>query len=172
MVPLEGYLVKFVQLLVEPFRHFGQVWLGLVPLYVALLLDEIVERRVSFGQAIANGFVMLWAGVNWTMHLANVGMFSYLGSSKQRMVVAWTVTACALAIGVFTILLGIRRKDKTLAYVLGHARFSGYFLIMLYPMQTGMIAWNWPSLIAVLLFALPCWLLLYLSGLSLRRLIR
>lgn len=171
-MPLEFYVVKLVDLLVAPFRHLSGVWLGIVPLYVSLLLGELYKSKVSFGHAVANGFVMLWAGLNWALHLANLGMFAYFGAAKQRAVIAWLVAAITIAIGVFTIVLGFRRKDRTLCEILGHTRFSGYFLITLYPMQTGMIAWNWPSLAAVLIFALPAWFLLYLGGVLLRSALR
>ena len=167
-MPLEGYLVRLVDLLVVPFRHFGAVWLGLVPLYVSLLIGELYKSKVSFGHAVGNGFVMLWAGMNWAMHLSNLGFFSYFGSVKDRTAIAWMVAACAVGLGIFTIVLGLRKKDRTLCQVLGHTRFSGYFLLTLYPMQVGMVTWNWESLEAVLIFALPAWLFIYLAGRLLR----
>jgi hypothetical protein len=167
-VPLEGHLVRLVALLVAPFRDFGAVWLGIVPLYVSLLLGELYRSKVSFGHAVGNGFIMLWAGVNWGMHLSNLGFCSYLGSIKDRTAIAWIVAACAVGLGIFTIVLGLRKKDRTLCQVLGHTRFSGYFLITLYPMQVGMVTWNWPSLESILIFALPAWFFLYLIGRLLR----
>ncbi|MGO9608183.1 MAG: hypothetical protein ACLPT4_00950 [Verrucomicrobiia bacterium] len=167
-VPLEGYLVKLVELIVAPFRDFGAVWLGIVPLYVSLLIGELYKSKVSFGHAVGNGFVMLWAGVNWALHLSNLGFFAYLGDVKSRTAIAWLVAACAVGLGIFTIVLGLRKKDRTLCQVLGHTRFSGYFLITLYPMQVGLVRWNWLSLSAVLIFALPAWLFLYLVGRLLR----
>ncbi len=167
-MPLEGYLVRLVQLIVAPFRDFGHVWLGLVPLYISLLLGELYKSKVSFGHAVGNGFLMLWTGVNWAMHLSNLGFFSYLGSLKDRTAIAWMIAACAVGLGIFTIVLGLRKKDRTLCQVLGHTRFSGYFLITLYPMQVGLVVWNWPSLASVLIFALPAWLFIYLAGRLLR----
>ncbi len=164
-VPLEAYLVSLVQLIVAPFHRFGAVWPGIVPLYVSLVLGELYKSKVSFGHAVGNGFVMLWAGLNWAMCLSNFGMFAYLGDvAKQRMVLAWTVTACCIGLGIFTIILGLRKKDKTLCQILGHTRFSGYFIILLYPMQTGLITWNMQSVAAILIFALPAWFLIYLAG--------
>jgi len=167
-VPLEAYLLALVQLIVAPFRDFGAVWLGLVPLYVSLLLGELYKSKISFSHAVGNGFLMLWTGVNWAMHLSNLGFFSYLGNLRDRTVIAWMVAACAVGLGVFTIVLGFRKKDRALCQILGHTRFSGYFLIMLYPMQVGLIRWNWPSLASVLIFALPAWLFIYLVGRLLR----
>jgi len=167
-VPLEGYLVRLDELIVAPFRDFGHVWPGLVPLYVSLLLGELYTKKVSFGHAVGNGFVMLWAGVNWTMHLSNLGFFAYLGDLRSRTAIAWIVAVCAIGLGIFAIVSGLRKKDRTLCEVLGHTRFSGYFLITLYPMQVGMVTWNWASLEAVLIFALPAWVLIYLVGRLLR----
>jgi len=171
-VPLEGYLVKLVELIVAPFRDLGAVWLGIVPLYVSLLLGELYKSKVSFGHAVGNGFVMLWTGLNWTMHLSNLGFFAYLGDIRSRTAIAWLVAVCAVGLGIFTIVLGLRKKDRTLCQILGHTRFSNYFLITLYPMQVGLIRWNWPSLSAVLVFALPAWLFVYLVGRLLRVIIK
>jgi hypothetical protein len=167
-VPLEAYLVKMGELIVAPFRDFGAVWTGLVPLYVTLVLGELYRSKVSFGHAVGNGFIMLWAGVNWALHLSNLGFFSYLGDIKNRTAIAWVVAACAVGIGIFTIVLGFRKKDRTLCQILGHTRFSCYFLITLYPMQVGLVRWNWPSLASILIFALPAWLFIYLVGRLLR----
>ena len=171
-MPLGFYLVKLVDLLAAPFRDFGAVWLGLVPLYVSLLLGEFYKSKISFGHAVANGFVTLWAGVTWAMHLSNLGFFAYLGDTKQRTALAWVVAAAAVGLGIFTIILGLRKKDRALCQALGHTRFSGYFLILLHPMQVGLVRWNWPSLAAVLIFALPAWLLIYLMGRLLRVLMK
>jgi hypothetical protein len=163
VVPLEGYLVRFVDLIVTPFGHLDRVWLGILPLYVSLILGEIYITKVSFGHAVGNGFLMLWAGLSWAVHLANASKFAYVFNSSTK-ITAWIVTGTCLAIAVFTIVLGLRKKDKPLAGVLGHTRFSGYFLIMLYPMQSGLMAWTWPSLLAVLIFAAPAWFLIFLAG--------
>ena len=163
-------LHRWVELIVTPFHQFARVWLGIVPLYVSLGLGELYKSNVSFGHAVGNGFMMLWTGLNWAMHLSNLGPFSYLGDGrKQQMVIAWTVTACVIALGLFAIVLGFRKKDKTLCSVLGHTRFSLYFLILFYPMQIGLLRWNWPAVVAVLVFVLPVWLLLYVVGRILTR---
>ena len=159
-MPAEAYLVKFLRLLVVPFDHLGTAW-PVLPVYTALILGEIYEKKVSFGHAVMNGFVILWAGLSWAYHLANVNKLSYLFSSKA---LAWVVAASAIGLGLFSIVLGIRKKDKALCEILGHTRFSCYFIITFYPMQAGLIAWSWPNLAAILIFALPCWFLIYLLG--------
>lgn len=161
-MPLEGYWIRFVDLLVCPFRHLGFVW-GILPVYTTLVLGELYKSKVSYSHAVCNGFVILWAGLNWGRHLASVSKLSYLFSSKA---LAWIVTASCIALGIFTIVLGFRKKDKALAEVLGHTRFSCYFIILLYPMQTGLMRWEWMSVATILIFALPAWFLIYLCGRS------
>jgi hypothetical protein len=159
-VPVEGYLTKFVQLLVVPFDNLGRAW-PILPVYTALILGEIYRSKISFGHAVGNGFVMLWAGATWARDLARASAFAYVFSNKA---LAWVVAGAAIALGVFAILLGVRRKDKALCEMLGHTRFSCYFIIALYPMQAGLVSWSWTNLAAILIFALPCWGLIYLLG--------
>jgi hypothetical protein len=159
-VPLEGYLVKFVHLLVVPFDHLGTAW-PILPVYTTLILGELYRKNVSFGHAVCNGFVMVWAGANWMRNLANANPLSYLFSSKA---LAWIVAGAAVGIGVFAIVLGLRKKDKAMCEVLGHTRFSCYFIITFYAMQAGLVPWNWPNMAAILIFAVPCWFLIYLLG--------
>jgi hypothetical protein len=151
---------RFIYLLAVPFDNLGAVW-PILPVYTTLILGELYKSKVSFGHAVCNGFVMVWAGLNWARHLANASIASYLFSSKA---LAWVVAAVAIGLGVFAIILGIRKKDKALCEVLGHTRFSCYFIITFYPMQAGLVRWRWSNLVAILVFALPCWFLVYLLG--------
>jgi hypothetical protein len=159
-VPLEAYLVKFVHLLVTPFDNLGAAW-PILPVYTALILGELYKSKVSFGHAVGNGFAMLWAGLSWLRHLAGASKLSYIFSSKA---LAWIVAGSAVGIGVFAIILGLRKKDKAMCEVLGHTRFSCYFIICFYPMQAALVPWNWPNMAAILIFAIPCWFLIYLMG--------
>lgn len=160
-MPFEGYLVKFVDLIVVPFQHFNKVWLGILPIYTALVLGEMYKSKISFGHAVANGFALVSAGLSWARHLSMASITSYLFSSKA---LAWIVAACAVGLGVFSIVLGLRKKDKALAEILGHTRFSCYFIIMFYPMQAGYVPWEWKAVAAILIFAIPAWFLIYLTG--------
>jgi hypothetical protein len=173
MVLLETYWTHWLRLVVEPFRHFGQVWLGILPLYVSLVLGELYKKNVSFAHAVGNGFVMLWAGLHWGARLSGFGWGSYMTqTSKSQMQIAWLVTAATVALGVFTIVLGFRKKDKTLCEVLGHTRFSCYFLILLYPVQSRLLPWDGMYLVSVLVFALPVWFVIYLLGRLVRAMIK
>jgi hypothetical protein len=159
-VPLEAYFITLLNLLVVPFRNLDTVW-GILPVYATLVLGEIYEGKMNFGRAVINGAMMILVGADWAWHLSRASSWSYLFSEMK---LPWIVTAACLAVGVFTVILGVRRKDKRLATLLGHTRFSAYFLITLYPMQSRLVAWSQDALVAVLVFALPAWLLMYAAG--------
>lgn len=173
MASLQSYWGHWLTLVTEPFRHFGAVWLGILPLYVTLVLGELYKKNVSFGHAVGNGFVMLWAGLNWGARLAGFGWGAYITTtSKEHMQLAWLITAATVALGIFTIVLGLRKKDKPLCEVLGHTRFSCYFLILFYPMQARLLPWTQSYVISVLVFALPFWFVVYLLGRIVRAMIK
>jgi hypothetical protein len=152
-----------MELVVAPFLSLDRVWLGIIPLYVSMVLGEIYINKVSYGNAVGNGFLMLWAGLNWAVQLANSSAFSYMFSTSTK-IIAWTVTGACLSIAIYTIVLGLRKKDKDLAAILGHTRFSSYFLIMLYPMQAGLVRWSWLYLVTIMAFSAPAWFTIYLTG--------
>lgn len=170
---LQAYWMKWLELGMAPFQHFQLVWLGILPLYVTLLLGELYKSKVSFGHAVGNGFVMLWAGLNWGVHLAGYGWTKYMfETSRGEMQIAWLVTVITVAVGVFTIIIGFRKSDQGLISVLGHTRFSCYFLILLYPLQAHLKHWDTSYIFAILIFGLPAWLLIYLLGRLVRAVIK
>jgi len=151
------YLERVLRLLVVPFDHFGQAWYVIMPLYTTLILGELYKGKIGFGHAVGNGFVMLWTGLSWARHLSQLSLIHFK-------TLPWLVTASCIAIGIFTIILGFRKKDKALCEVLGHTRFSCYFLITFYPMQASLVGWEWTTLVAILIWAVPAWLLIYVMG--------
>ncbi|MEI8315239.1 MAG: hypothetical protein WCG79_07290 [Verrucomicrobiota bacterium] len=161
-MPLMIYWERVLRLLVEPFSNLGAAW-PILPVYTTLIIGELYKGKIGFGHAVGNGFVMLWTGLNWARHLSRVSTWAYLFDSR---VLAWVVAASVIALGVFTIVLGFRKKDKTMCELLGHTRFSCYFLITFYPMQARLsgVEWDLNNLVAILIFAAPAWLLIYLMG--------
>src|SRR5579863_5899786 len=59
-----SYWSTFIELLAEPFRHIELVW-GIVPLYFALLLNEVTSSKANFRTAIQTGFSFLWPAAQW-----------------------------------------------------------------------------------------------------------
>jgi len=67
------------------------------------------------------------------------------------------------------VISGLRRKYPRYCAFLGHTRFSNYFMIAIFPMQARYLDWSWERVIAILLFALPVWLLAHFGLMPLRK---
>lgn len=79
------------------------------------------------------------------------------------------VTFLVLALGVVALVSGVHRHYPKFGSFLGHTRFSNYFMITIFPIQAQHLEWSWERLIAIVLFAVPTWLLLHFGLKPLRR---
>jgi hypothetical protein len=135
-----------------------------------LLLSELTSAKANFRTAIQTGFSFLWAGAQWIYPY-----FKYSGVNAAQ--TQWSalltinpfVTLLVLALGVMALISGLRRRYPKYCSFLGHTRFSNYFMITIYPMQTHHLPWTWQRLGAIVLFAIPVWLLLHFGLMPLRR---
>jgi hypothetical protein len=158
----------FVELIRTPFQHIEMIW-GIVPLYFALLLNEMTSAKASFRTAIQTGFSFLWAGAQW--------IYPYFRSRPEgapridldaMLPINLLVTFLVLGLGAAALISGLRRKYPRYGSFLGHTRFSNYFMITIYPIQAHALGWTWERLIAILLFAVPVWLVLHFGLIPIR----
>jgi len=164
-----AYWNAFLELVQTPFEHPALIW-GIVPLYFALLLNEMTSAKASFRTAIQTGFSFLWAGVQW--------LYPYFRPHGPRgphvefnamLPINLLVTFLVLGLGALALISGLRRKYPRYCAFLGHTRFVNYFMIAIYPIQTHYLQWTWERLLAISLFALPVWLILHFGLLPLRK---
>lgn len=163
-----NYAGSFLELVRTPFQHVALVW-GVVPLYFGWILNELTFSRATFQTAINTGFSFVWAAAHWTYQ-----MFTErpgpAGPDVGRLgAVNVAVTICVFLVGLVALISGLRRKFPRFGSFLGHARFSNYFMIAIFPMQSGYLAWTWERVQTVLIFALPIWLLLHFKLMPLRK---
>lgn len=150
----------FRELVVVPFQHADMVW-GIVPLYFSWVTAEMTATKASPGTALQTGFTLLWAGANWTWQALRerpVGLPPV--SLDALLMVKSAVTLTVLALGLIAFVAGLRRRLPKSFRFLGHARFAGYFLIAIFPMQSAFLPWTWARVAAVVLFAAPVWILI------------
>jgi hypothetical protein len=152
---------KFIELIITPFRHVEMVW-GIVPLYFGWLVHELTSEKASFRSAVQTGFSLMWAGAHW----AYQWMTTNPGAAKDFnlrifLAVNVTVTVLVLIMGVVAFASGIRRKYPKYGAFLGHTRFCNYFMITIFPMQSGNLPWSWERFIAILAFAIPVWMVFH-----------
>lgn len=166
---MSHYWITFTELIRTPFQHAPAIW-GIVPLYFALLLNELTATRANFHTAIQTGFSFIWAGAQWLYpffksHEAG-GPRLELGAMLP---INLLVTFLVLALGVLALICGVRHRYPKYCSFLGRTRFSNYFMIAIFPIQTHYLAWTWVRLAAIALFAPPTWLLLHFGLMPLRR---
>ena len=163
------YLDLFTQIIRTPFEHAPLIW-GIVPLYFALLLNELTSSKASFRTALQTGFSFIWAAIQWLYPY-----FKPHGSGGPRIELnAMTpvnlfLTFVVLALGALALFSGIRRKYPKYCSFLGYTRFSNYFMITIYPMQAQALDWTWERLLVIGLFALPIWLILHFGLMPFRK---
>jgi hypothetical protein len=160
---MTNYWTTFVELIAMPFEHVSLIW-GIVPLYFALLLNELTSEKANFQTALQTGFSFLWASAQWIYPY-----FKPRASMTEH--VAWDamtpinlfVTLVVLVLGVVALVSGIRKSYPKYFGFLGRTRFSNYFMITIYGMQSHYpgFNWTWDRLIAIVLFAAPVWLVLH-----------
>jgi len=162
------YSAAFWELIRTPFQHIDLIW-GIVPLYVALLMSELTSSKANYRTAVQTGFSFIWAAAQWLYPYFQHGSTGLRRvPSASHSAVSLFVTVLVLAIGVVALVSGLRRRFPKRAKFLGHTRFGNYFMIAIYPIQTHYLMWSWTRLAAIVLFALPSWLILHFGLMPLR----
>ena len=166
---LSPYWATFVELIHAPFQEASMVW-GIVPLYFALLLNELTSTKANFRTAIQTGFSFVWATAQW--------VYPFFKSQEAAgphpqwnalLSINIIVSLIVLGLGVLALVSGFRRRYPKYFSFLGHTRFSNYFMITIFPIQAHYLVWTWMRLGAIALFAVPVWLLLNFGLMPLRK---
>lgn len=163
------YWPIFWQLIRTPFEHAELIW-GIVPLYFGWIVNEMTSAKASFKTAIQTGFAFLWSGAHWTyQYLAERPASAPKLNPDGLFAVNVLVTALVLVIGALALISGLRRKYPRYGSFLGHTRFSNYFMIAIFPIQSGYLDWSWERLTAIVIFAVPLWFALHFGLMPLRK---
>jgi hypothetical protein len=164
------YWGLFVELIRTPFLHVELVW-GIVPLYFGLLLNEMTSSKTNYLTAVQTGFSFLWAGAQWLYPYLKFRGGAQVQLSSMSPIVG-AVTALVLVLGVIAFVSGLRKRYPPYGSFLGHTRFANYFMIVIFPMQSPIQAyqlpWTWERLITIGLFAVPIWLVLHYGLMPIR----
>ena len=152
---------RFLEILISPFGRADMVW-GIVPLYFGWIVNELTSAKPSYHTAIQTGFSFMWAGAQWCyQYMSNNPTSGDNFNLRIFLAVNVTVTVFVLTFGLAAFVCGIRRKYPKYAKFLGHTRFSNYFMITIFPMQSGYLPWSWERFIAILAFAVPIWMIFH-----------
>ena len=163
-----NYWATFVELIETPFQHIETIW-GIVPLYSGLLLNEMTSGKASFRTAIQTGFSFLWAGAQWLYPYFRARPAGAPRLELDAMLpINLAVTFLVIGLGAAALVSGIRKKYPKYGSFLGYTRFSNYFMIAIFPMQSHYLTWTWDLLAAIIIFAVPLWILLHFGLMPVR----
>ncbi len=159
----------FLAIVKTPFLNVELIW-GIVPLYFGWLLNELTSGKASFRTAIQTGFTFTWAAAQWLYQYAHRRpLHAPVISVDALLALNMIVTLLVLGVGVVALISGVRRKFPKGGKFLGHTRFAAYFTITLFPMQAHYLPWTWERLVAIVVFAVPVWLVVHLGFIPLRK---
>jgi hypothetical protein len=156
-----NYGLTFLELIRAPFTDLNMIW-GIVPLYFALLLNELTSTKANFRTAIQTGFSFLWAAAQWFYFYAKPRPAAGVSAiPKLTPTINLIVTCIVFCLGLLALYSGVRRRYPKYGSFLGRTRFSNYFMITIYPILAHHFGWTWDRLAAIAIFAVPIWLALH-----------
>ncbi len=159
----------FAELIRLPFHHEQLVW-GIVPLYFGWAMNELTSAKATFNTAIQTGFALLWSGAHWAWQAFRNDPAKVVGLNTHGLfAVNSAVTLLVIFLGALALWSGLRRRYPKGMKFLGHTRFSAYFMIAIFPIQSGYVEWSWPRVTAIAVFAVPIWLVLHFALMPLRK---
>ena len=161
------YPAIFWELIRKPFEHTELIW-GIIPLYFSWAFSELTGARANFNTAIQTGFNLVWAGAHWTwQYMRNPASGGRLDLSAL-FAVNVLVTLVTMLIGLLALYSGVRKRFPKYTSFVGHSRFSSYLTITVFPIQSNYLKWSWDRLIAIVIFAIPVWIVLSLTARAIR----
>ena len=166
---ISHYWFLFLEIIEKPFQITGQIW-GIVPIYFGWFMNELTPSKANFRTAIQTGFAFIWAAAQWLYQYKQSHPDESSAISVNALkAVTMIVTLLVLVVGLVALVSGLRRKFPKYCQFLGHSRFAAYFMVVMFPMQTGTLPWTWDRLITILIFAVPVWLLVHVGLMPLRK---
>lgn len=157
MVDLLGILpvigsafVDWLQLFIAPLKNLDMLWI-IVPVWGVWLFSEFFQEKkgTSFGNAITNGAVMLFVGVDWVRYIIRQ-ISSGNASLSSGSVTELVVSVAIILVSITIILLGIR--GNRIVKLLGRARESMYLLLMFTPIVYGVVEFTFRNLLLIMAF--------------------
>lgn len=138
---------------VLPFKDLEILWI-LIPIWVNLIFTDFFQekRGTSMGNAITNGAVMLWVGVDWIRYLVRHISSTSPGFS-WILFMKFAICAFVIIIGFMIIIEGVKGKE----YIrkVARVRETGYVMLICSPIIYGAIELSFKYfLIAILFFPL------------------
>jgi len=138
----------FYMVFTSPFSNFEVLWI-LVPVYLSWFLSEFFQEKqgTSIGNAITNGVVATWAGIDWlrtTMHLAD---------SDGTALTLLKVIFCLIVTGYGIIIIIEGIKTREIVKYMGRVREVTYAVAVGTPVIYNVVSFDLKFVVASVVFA-------------------
>ena len=137
-------------LFISPLENPEMFWI-LIPIYLNWIFTEFYQEKkgTSLGNAISNGVIVLWVGIDWSRTLVGLlsdGKIPFDGIFFAKLIIAILM----FAYGLFIIVSGIKAKKMT--KLIGRVREVTYVSLMFTPIFYGVVDLSWEIILAILVF--------------------
>ncbi len=143
-------LRQWGMLFVSPFTNTHLLWI-IVPIYLNFLFTEFFQEKkgTPFGNAISNGMIVIWVGVDWSRTL-----FEVLTSKEIPIDILFFtkmfIAALLIVYGLWIVVSGI--KVKKVSKHIGRIRQVTYVCLMFTPIMYGVVPISFSSIFAIIIF--------------------
>jgi len=143
-------LFKWLSIFAAPFRNFELLWIT-IPIYLSWAFTEFYQEKkgTSFGNAISNGFVPVWVGIDWSK-TTYVMLQTKAIKMNSVFITKMIFAALLLMYGLAVMIMGVNTKKMT--HFVGRIRVVTYVCIMCTPIFYGVIPLDFSVLFSIILF--------------------
>jgi hypothetical protein len=157
---LLAFFLTWIDIFIAPFRNLDMLWI-IIPIYLNWFFAELFQEKkgTSFGNAISNGVVVLWVGIDWIRTLFKMVEADILAINSDF----WLkigIAACSLFYGLTVIIWG--NQVKKVIHYIGRIRVITYILLMFTPLFYEPELFTTSTYIAILVFAPLFYFIVYL----------
>lgn len=138
-------VVRFGQILAAPLKNPDMLWI-IIPIYLNWIFTDYFQERkgTDFGNAITNGVIQLWVGIDWIRQAIKTIEFNALFITKTII--------CIISMTWGLLIMVESARAKPIAHYIGRVREISYFMIVATPIFYGVIAPDMITIATILLF--------------------
>lgn len=142
--------VYWLSIFAAPIKQPEMFWI-IIPIWVNWFFTEFFQEKygTSFGNAVSNGVIAIFAGIDWTRYMYRLMVEGYIRFTFG-VFLKFFFAVSVFGYGIFVMIEGIRIKQ--IVFFIGRIRWVTYILVMFTPIVYGVIKPDLYTLLAILLF--------------------
>ncbi|MFC1728190.1 hypothetical protein ACFLZ7_01850 [Nanoarchaeota archaeon] len=153
-MPIISYFLELLaswgSLFAAPFTNPRMLWI-ILPIYFIWIFTEFYQEKkgTSLGNAVSNGVVVLWIGIDWVRQIVD----QVTGKTLSVGTDFFTKVFIAFLIFVYGALIMVNGiRGKALTRFIGRIREVTYAILMLTPIFYGAIGFSFKIVFSMILF--------------------